>query len=372
MAVKFRQVDGLGSGLEASVVEKESLVPGGLVYTEALFEYETIFKPFLSDTFGGDMNQNIAFSGSPEGVHDGTDTALWTASAISGTWDFASTTNPNGGTKCVEAVSVKNDDEALFEDGTSTDFGSFVALSGAIRLEKFSATGVKHVEARFRINGSNVGNPVNIDDFVDVGILNSYQTFGITKDNFGIAGDTVDELVIRVISTGGGPAPDFRLDDLQIEQTGGAEEYDVFPNGNTILEILELRFVLVDGLDSTLANASVPNIAYNQLLAVTVLSNGILVQHIKDGKIRFGANLKQLADFIQGGFDVVTLNGDGTTTWMVLSLLFNTPVILDSRKEDSMRVTVQDNLSGLTVAKMFARGRERVFLELTAGKVTKA
>ena len=372
MSIKVRQGDGLGSGLEASVIEPEDLIPGLVTFTKDIFDYETIFKPFLSDSFGSALNQNIAFSGSPEGVYDGTDSALWTASAISGTWDFVSTTNPNAGTKCVEAISVQDNDEALFEDGTNTDFGNFVALSGAIRLEKFSATGEKHVEARFRLNGVNVGNAVNIDDFIDVGILDSYQTFGITKANFGIASDTVDELVIRVISTGGGPAPDFRLDDLQIEAAGGEEEYSVFPNDGTLLEVLELRLVLVDGLDSTLANATIPNIAYNKLLAVSALTNGILVQHIKAGAIRFGANIKQLSDFIQAGFDIVTLNGDATTTWLVLSLVFNTPIVLDSRQEDSMRVTIQDNLAGLTVARMFARGKERDIFRIEAGKLIKA
>ena len=96
------------------------------------------------------------------------------------------------------------------------------------------------------------------------------------------------------------------------------------------------------------------------------------MQHIKDGAVRFGANIKQLSDFIQAGFEIVTLNGNATTTWLVLSLVFNTPIVLDSRREDSMRVTVQDNLSGLTVARMFARGKERSFLKVAAGKVTKA
>ncbi len=372
MSIKVRQGDGLGSGLEASVIEPEGLIPGLVTFSKDIFDYETIFKPFLSDNFGSALNQNIAFSGSPEGVYDGTDSALWAASAISGTWDFVSTTNPNGGTKCVEAISVQDNDEALFEDGTNTDFSNFVALSGAIRLEKFSAAGEKHIEARFRLNGVNVGNAVNIDDFIDVGILDSYQTFGITKASFGIASDTVDELVIKVISTGGGPAPDFRLDDLQIEAAGGDEEYSVFPNGGTFLEILELRLVLVDGLDSTLANATIPNIAYNQLLAVSTLTNGILVQHIKDGAVRFGANIKQLSDFIQAGFEIVTLNGNATTTWLVISLVFNTPIVLDSRQDDSMRVTIQDNLAGLTVARMFARGKERDIFRVVSGKLVKA
>ena len=73
---------------------------------------------FRNDTYGLDINQDASLGGSTDGIHDGTDTALWTASALSGTWTFNSTFTgtgwPSNGTQSIDATATVNGDQALF------------------------------------------------------------------------------------------------------------------------------------------------------------------------------------------------------------------------------------------------------------------
>ncbi|WP_277214233.1 hypothetical protein, partial [Isoptericola croceus] len=81
---------------------------------------------------------NIAFTDTPELIHDGGDNAGWTGAAVAGTWDFADTVNPNDGTNCVSITSANNNDAATFADATETAMSGRTAVTGQIRLEVFS------------------------------------------------------------------------------------------------------------------------------------------------------------------------------------------------------------------------------------------
>ena len=64
---------------------------GLLVYTEPRRVIPFTSRPLINSVNGTEMAVAVAFSGTPDPVHDGTDTTLWTASALSGTWAFADT-----------------------------------------------------------------------------------------------------------------------------------------------------------------------------------------------------------------------------------------------------------------------------------------
>lgn len=55
----------------------------------------------INPVYGADMNVDVGFTGTPDKIHDGIDSVLWTASAISGTWDFSSTTHAKQGVSTV-------------------------------------------------------------------------------------------------------------------------------------------------------------------------------------------------------------------------------------------------------------------------------
>ncbi len=123
--------------LEQSMHKKEMLrgkgfLPGSVVYTEPFKNFVSEGFFFINDTFGIDMNQNVTFSGTPEIIHDGGTTSAWTASIISGTWNFA-----DAGKTTITAGN--NNDAAFFDQGaSSTNTDNYTALSGKIDLDTYN------------------------------------------------------------------------------------------------------------------------------------------------------------------------------------------------------------------------------------------
>jgi len=205
MSFKSLIADGFGTGLIAHVHKfsgGKSKHAGVLTLQERFIRFKAdLFLVFLNDDFGAAMNQNVAFSGTPEGIHDGGDSTLWTAAIVQGTWDFADTTNPQAGTNCVSLTSGSNNDEATFADGTETDMGAHTVVTGQVRLETYDAVN-NSIFFQFQNNNVDVGNSINLNDFIDTGLLDAYQGFVIPKADFGLSTDTVDEIDISVTRTG--------------------------------------------------------------------------------------------------------------------------------------------------------------------------
>ena len=87
MGIKSFITDGNGTGCTADVsaiVNGTRSEKGLIVQTDPYRLYDTVFIPFLNDTFGNAMNQNAGFTGTPVLIHDGTDTGAWTGVNIVG------------------------------------------------------------------------------------------------------------------------------------------------------------------------------------------------------------------------------------------------------------------------------------------------
>lgn len=356
MSVLFRLGDRDGNAAE--IKKNADRVRGVVAYTTPYIELNPKSIPFTNATFGAEMNQAVTFSGTPEGIHDGTDSALWAATAISGTWTFDSTTNPQAGTKCVDATSTVDNDAALFSDATTTNMANFTAITGQIRIEGFDISKGNHVQMQFRLAGAPVGNSINIDDFVDPLVFDAYQGFAIAKAELGLSTQTVDEMVITTLRDAG-PAPDYRLDAMQIEQTGTPAVFTVAASTGTVFRISSIEFILVDALAGTLTDGTMPALAYNQLLAVSALSNGIVVQYTRKDVVEFAVNIKQLSDFLLFGLSAEAFS-DGTNTMIKLTNSLPTDIVLDDRESDSLTITLSDDLSGLILFRGLARGSEEV------------
>ena len=347
------------TGQEAAVHKPNNLAfenPGGLVaYTEPRKIFEPHIQFFQADSGAIDMNIDASGGGTPENIHDGGDTAYWTASALSGTWDFASTTQANGGLQSVDATATTNGDEALFEDATNIDMSVYVSLSGFIYIDSWSAVGTKEVEIRARLAGVDVGNPVNLSDYIDTGVTGSWQGFLIPKADLGLSGQTVDELVVKTIDTGGQPAPDYYLDDLLWTGVSAADPVTYY------IRNLTGRNTLMSGMSLFMADVvtEAAALAYNTFLAVPALTNGFQLTRQTRGEIATSISLKQLSDVIQtyGEFRIDT-GGDATNRWLKIEFTFDPPVRLN--EDDFMSMTVQDDVSGL----LMLRGSVRALIEV--------
>lgn len=110
-------------GLEGSNVD---VTPKGELVTvqERRLKFDPEFHPFLNGDFGGNMNQNVAFSGTPDGIHDGTDRSLYTASSVSGskfTFNKDDTHARQGIITVIQFANLNLEKVTIGIDGSDTD-----------------------------------------------------------------------------------------------------------------------------------------------------------------------------------------------------------------------------------------------------------
>ena len=361
MSLPITIIDGKGKGIEACVTSATNgyKTPDGLVvYADDLLHWTPTAIPLFNSTGSLEMAVNASVGGTPELIHNGTDTVQWTASALSGTWDFASTAQAQAGTKSIDATATVNGDEALLEDGTTTDMSGYVGVSGYIYVTRYSQTN-DEMRLRFRSSGVNVGNSVDIGDYVDGTNQNAWLKFSIPKGDFGIDGQTVDEMVIQTISVSG-QAPDYYLDTLQIEQTGGAE-YFARPGTGKIFNFVKIRLQIVDALAGTLADGTMPALSYNKILGLTALAaGGITLQRVRKGEILFATSWNTLADMTYSGLAPTVNISDGTNTMLTLDLTLTTPAIMEDGEDDYVSISFAEDLSGLISMRAILVGNELI------------
>ena len=118
---------------------------------------------------------------------------------------------------------------------------------------------------------------------------------------------------------------------------------------------------MADAIASTLADATMPNLAYNKLLAVTKLPIGITYQRKIADEIVFAITLRQLIDFMAvPGAEIAAFGSDGTNTWMTICIRITEPLVLKAEDEDTLTFTVNDPLNGLLFMRVTAGCREEV------------
>ncbi len=349
--------DGNATGLAAHVHRlsgSQSKHMGLVVLQERFLQFNPELHPFLNDTFGTAMNQNISFSGTPEIIHNGGTSTEWTGTAIAGTWNFADTGK-------ISLTSGNNNDESSFAEETPTtiNVSGFTTLTGKINLTIYNSTNNSHKVA-FDNAGTIVGNSVNLNDYIDTGLIGTEQSFVIPKADLGLTSQLVDGFTIILVRIGGAK-PTMTFDDIQLEQTGTSAVFKATTPIGTTYHIDQFRFAMADNITgiitgSTTTYPTMPGLSYNKLLGVSALSNGIVFQRVQDGKVNFAATLKQLGDFLATGSNIVNLVSDGTNTHLTLEVIFNEPIILKGGADNFLSLTINDDLSGLLLLTAVARG----------------
>ncbi|KKL99939.1 hypothetical protein LCGC14_1809430 [marine sediment metagenome] len=363
MSLEFKQVGTghrLGKGkLEQSMHQRagktvSERMPGAVVYQERLLDFSPEFHPFLNEEFGTAMNQNVTFGGTPEIIHNGGSSVEWTASAIQGTWNFA-----DGGK--ISLTTADNNDEATFAEETPTtiDMSGFTALTGKINLTTYNEVNNSLI-IEFDLAGTPVGNSVDLNDFINTSLIGTEQSFAISKSDLGLSTQSIDGFTITLTRIGG-TKPTMIFDDIQIEQTGAPAIFKATTPKGTKFHISEIRLALVDNITgivtgSTTTYPTMPGLAYNQLLGVSALTNGIVFRRVQSGETKFSVTIKQLGDFLATGGNLLNIMSDGTNTCITVQIEFPEPIILDGSRDDFLSYTISDNLSGLIEFRAAARG----------------
>ena len=338
-------------GLIADIVnedENNALV----VATRPLKTFNNKPQFYLDADGSKDMNVNVTYTGTPDKVHDGTDSALWTATAIVGAarWTFDSTDQNHtpAGTKSIKATVTIGGDVMQLAKGSNVDLSNYSAVTGWVYITSWSVGARINMYGWDTGTGLQVGDIVDISEYVDITQLNEWQQVAIPLGEFGLSASTIDAFRITIVK--GILNPDFYLDDIQIEEVGEQVEFTIEPQKGKWLHIKEFGITIVDEYDSTLADSSIPNIPYLGFLGVGALQRGILIQRIQLGEVLFQATMKNMVDFLAlTNMRIVSQGFDGTNTWIKLVQELAVPLILKSENEDRHRYVIRDNLSGLKV-----------------------
>jgi len=274
---------------------------------------------------------------------------IWPGTAVVGTWNFA-----DGGKFTI--TSADNNDEATFTVDSSHIWNAtnFTALTGKVDLDIYNPVNNTMILA-FGLDGVLVGNPVNIDDFVDTGDFTE-QAFVIPKEDFGLTTQNFNSMRLIILRTAG-TKPTIKFDDFQWENSGTPAIFKATTPLGTRFHINEIRIRIEDAFDSTLANSSIPNIPIDQFLGVSALTNGILFSSVKAGKTLFNVTLKDIGDFLATGSNLINATGNGTNSGFTLVVEFPEPIVLEGgASENFLSFTINDNISGLTRFTAAARG----------------
>ena len=320
---------------------------GLISYTAPYRDYSGAAAFVTDDNGSTEMAVDASISGTPEVVYLDEPTTNWTNSALSGTWDFASTAiTPQGGTESIDATATVDGSIAQMERSSSISLSGFSLFSGYVYLTTWNAS--RHdISLETRLAGVTIGNSVNINDYVDAGILNAWQPFVIPKEDLGLNGSTIDQLIFTTISTSGQP-PNYYLDTINIEETGSTS-YTFAPAAGQVFEIDTVEFTFTDNITV---------IEPQQIMGVSALTNGIRVRTTTDGVTRFAGGIKTFADFLgSGGNEVSRIVGAADSVVKITVPSPGVLIRLTGSLGDFYSIVIADNLSALTSFRVLVRGR---------------
>lgn len=359
IATELQGTNQFGNEVKAKM-HKRNGTTGPVVFNEPLYEWITVFIPALNNTFGSEMAQDFSFGGTPVGVHNGLDSVFWTATNISGNkFSFNSAEQFNTGAASIKANRPAVNNVMQMDNGSDIDLSNYVALTLYIFVLNNWASGDSYqLYGWDTATGTQVGDAVFLEDLFNESEFNEWHKIAIPLERMSLEEATVDAFRIECISTQN-QSPVFYIDDFQIEETGNTQTFSLEANEGFLLEINKVIFSIVDGLDTRLADASTLNLSYNKFMALNELDTGLLIQNVKNGEIQFGGVFKTVGSFIKSGYELKNVISDGTNTCITLESDLGTPVVVDSRTNDSLNFALSDDLSGLETMSVLYKGRAR-------------
>lgn len=340
--------------VDVSPGERNALI----VATRDLKEYEGFLQPVFNPLLGIDMNVNAAYSGTPEHVHDGTDNAYWTGTAISGvkfTFNSALQNHTPAGSKSVWSNRSVTGDTAQFAKGSSLDLSGYIAITFWIYIvDNWAAGDSVSIYGWDTGAASMVGTPVSIENYMESGTFGKWQKIAIPFEQMNLVGETIDALRLEVDAISGLP-PSFFIDDIQIEELGTPAIFSVAPDPGTWLWVVRQKIVIAAAYDAILTDGTVPNLSFDDLLGVSV-ANGIVYTERSNGQESNFA-IRQLSDVVQlpsiPRFGAVC---DGTNTMLWVETNSYHPVPLKYEENDRISYIIQDDFSGFLLARVFVEG----------------
>lgn len=259
--------------------------------------------------------------------------------------------------RSLDAVATINGNVAQLARASSVDLSGYTAITGYIFLTEWDDRGTKNITLYGWDTGSSVQveSSVNINNYVDITTLNSWQKFTIPLEDMSLSVSSIDAFRILTTDIGPGSPPDYYVDYFQIQQVGSPIEYCIKPGLETWLHVISLDVTIADAYAGTVASGTMPSLPYDGFLGVAELENGLIYRRVQSGEIQFSLTIKKMMDYLQlPGSSVVGHGSDGTNSWCVLSVNPTEPIVLKPENGDKLCVTLSDDMSGLLLFKISA------------------
>jgi len=320
------------------------------VATHPLVEKEDKLLFFTNATEGIEMNKDASFGGTPDKVHDGTDSVLWTgANVVGANATFNSAAQAHAGATSVLVTTPTAGDIFEFDKAADINLNNYVALTMWIYVDGNWGDGDStEVYGYDDGAGLTVGVAVNLEDYFNPAVTGTWQKISIPLEDMALTtATTVDRLRFAQVSTLA-VKPTYYLDDIQFEETGTPLNYDVEPEKGTWFHVRKLMVFYADAYTGTLADATMPKIPYDGFFGVSALDTGIVYQRIIEDDTKTTYAIKQHSDFMN--FSDATVSGygsDGTNSWVSIKINFASEIILRPENFDKLRLQITEDLSGL-------------------------
>ncbi len=337
---------------------------GLVVATHPLKTFKNQGKIFISPTYGLDMNVGITLS-TIENIHDGTDNLYWTASSIvppigsKFTFNSGDQNHTGGGTSSIKVDNVSVDDTMQLLSPVDFDLNGSVLLSIWVYVEKDWVIGDSvEIFAWDSGTGMKVGTSVFLEDYFTFSLFSVWQNISIPLTDMNLTTQTIDAFKIRQVAAVE-KAPKFYMDDIKLEGTVGEVEIGEFfvkPDAGTWYYVQNLRFIIAAPLTGKVENGTMPGLSYDDILGVGPLVTGIVYQRLQFGEIKSSFIARQLSDFLSTPGTTFQTISDGVNTMITIDQSFEIPVLLKSENQDELKITIIDNLAGLSLFRMFVSG----------------
>jgi len=332
-------------------------VNAAVVATRELKTYTPFTGFFINDEYGADMNQDAAYGGTPDNVHDGIDNVYWTGSSIAGvkfTFNSADQNHTVAGAQSVKSDSAAVNNVMQFAKGGNLIIANYTAITFWIYVSSDWAAGDSVELYAWDVGVGMVGNPVAIENYFDWSSFGVWIKVAIPFADLGLGAGTLDAWRIRIAAKAA-TAPVFYLDDIQVEETGTALLYTVKPDNGAWLYLDSLRFIAVAPYDTDQADGTLPGIAWDDLLGVTI-TNGLVYQRWSLDEVIYSTTIKRFSDLIQFAETEWQGANDGTDTILTIESKFGRGTVLKPEELDRITYTVQDDLSTFLLLRVSVHG----------------
>jgi len=321
--------------------------------------------PHINPVYGDDINQDAAFSGTPTIMYQenlGTAGGEYDATNVVGTSFIFNSTDQNhtpSGQYSINAAGTSNGDTMQLDNGACSTCS---AMTGWIFLRSWSASASNSIKVFSwdTVGDVQAGNAVSLESYIDTGELGQWQKYAIPFDDFGITGAETDAWRWRTEHTGGAPnAPNYYLDDIQLEESGGGLEFSTIfaqpPNSIYYADTLKISTVysgnpheqdprdyynIVDGLLNGLTNV--------------IQSGGVITSSVTFHDILSNAKLGE------SQWVPYTYNDTTGIGWADIFVRFVAPVVLDSRLGDYSKIIINDDLTSILQHHIYIGGEFKI------------